>query len=214
MVDEVVYAVALLLWVMVLVKVITKRIYDHYIGKGVNRKVLIYYNRKIIHILAGGLVSILTPFIFTNAFIVLTFAMILALLSLIPYKTGKLNYWYQLSGNIFDVHFCIMWGLVMFFSKFVLDDWWIGVVPVLFMSLGDAVTGIVRNTFFRKRTKSWWGNLAMLLTCMPIGAILGLKGLVSALVVSVIERYEYKWIDDNITVPLISFLILSVFRSV
>ena len=212
MVDEVVYAAVLLVWVIVVVKVLTKRIYDRYVSRGVDGKVMVYYNRKIIHILAGGIISLLTPFIFRNPFIILAFSIILTIFSLIPYKTGRLNYWYQVSGNIFDVHFCLMWGLVMFLSKFFLNDWWTGVVPVLFMSVGDAVTGIVRNAFFRKRTKSWWGNLAMLLTCLPIGALLGFKGVFSAFVVSLIERYEYKWVDDNITVPLVSFFILSAFH--
>ena len=211
MIEEVIYASILLLWVIVLVKVLTKRIYDRYVNKGTDREVMAYYNRKIIHILAGGVVSILTPFIFRNPFIVLAFSLILAVFSLIPYRVGRPSYWYQVPGNIFDVHFCLMWGLVMFLSKFLLDDWWLGVVPALFMSVGDAVTGIVRNAFFGRRTKSWWGNLAMLLTCLPIGALLGLKGVVSAFAVSLIERYEYKWIDDNITVPLLSFFILSAF---
>lgn len=211
MIEEVIYASILLLWVIVLVKVLTKRIYDRYVNKGADREVMAYYNRKIIHILAGGVVSILTPFIFRNPFIVLAFSLILAVFSLIPYRVGRPSYWYQVPGNIFDVHFCLMWGLVMFLSKFLLDDWWLGVVPALFMSVGDAVTGIVRNAFFGRRTKSWWGNLAMLLTCLPIGALLGLKGVVSAFAVSLIERYEYKWIDDNITVPLLSFFILSAF---
>lgn len=210
-IEEVIYAAALLTWVIILVKVITRKIYEHYIRKGMDKNVIIYYNRKIIHLLAGGVVTVLTPFLFNEPFIVFIFAIALALFSYLPYLKGRLNYWYQISENMFDIHFCLVWGLVMLLSRLIMKDWWIGVLPLLFMSIGDAVTGIVRNMIFRKRTKSWWGNLAMLLACVPIGSFLGIKGIISAFIASIIERYEYKWIDDNITVPLISFFILSVF---
>ena len=77
------------------------------------------------------------------------------------------------------------------------------------MSIGDAVTGIVRNYMFKRRSKSWWGNLMMLAICIPLGLPLGLKGILAAIIASIIEHYEYKWVDDNITVPLISFLLVS-----
>ncbi|RJS85756.1 dolichol kinase [Candidatus Bathyarchaeota archaeon] len=210
MIEEVAYAAVLLTWVLLLVKVITRKIYEYYVRKGADKDSVIYYNRKIIHLLAGGVATVLTPFLFTEPFIVFGFAMILAFLSCLPYFKGKINYWYQVPENMFDVHFCLIWGFVMLFSKLFANNWWLGVIPLLFMSVGDAVTGIVRNVFLKKRTKSWWGNLAMLITCAPIGALLGFKGVVSAIVASLIERYEYKWIDDNITVPLISFFILSM----
>ena len=207
---ELIYALILFIWVLFLVAFLTKRIYHHYIRKGMKERVIIYYNRKIIHMLAGGLIALLTPFIFTEVYIPFTLAMILAIVSYIPYKTGKLNYWYQVPENIFDVHFCLMWGFAILLSKLLFNDWWMGIVPILFMSFGDAVTGIVRNIKFKRRTKSWWGNLAMMAICIPIGSILGLKGVLSAIIVSIIEHYEYKWINDNITVPIISFLMISI----
>ncbi|KYH37849.1 MAG: dolichol kinase [Candidatus Bathyarchaeota archaeon B24] len=195
---------------MFLVIFLTRKIYHHYVSRGVKERVIIYYNRKIIHVFAGALAAILTPFIFTNVYIPFALAMILAVVSYLPYRIGKLNYWYQVPENMFDVHFCIMWGLSTLLGKLVFDDWWIGIVPVLYMSLGDAVTGIVRNYMFGRRTKSWWGNLAMLAVCVPIGSILGLNGVVAAVVASVLEHYEYKWIDDNITVPLSAFLLIII----
>ena len=195
---------------MFLVIFLTRKIYHHYVSRGVKERVIIYYNRKIILVFAGALAAILTPFIFTNVYIPFALAMILAVVSYLPYRIGKLNYWYQVPENMFDVHFCIMWGLSTLLGKLVFDDWWIGIVPVLYMSLGDAVTGIVRNYMFGRRTKSWWGNLAMLAVCVPIGSILGLNGVVAAVVASVLEHYEYKWIDDNITVPLSAFLLIII----
>ena len=206
---ELLYASALLLWILFLVTFLTKKIYHHYVSKGIKKRVVIYYNRKIIHIFAGGLVAFLTPFIFTDVYIPFAMSLILAMVSYLPYKIGKINYWYQVPENKFDVHFCIMWGLSILLGKLIFNNWWVGVVPVLYMSIGDAVTGIVRNYMFGKRTKSWWGNLAMLAVCVPIGLTLGLKGVLAAVVASILEHYEYKWIDDNIIVPLSSFLLVS-----
>ena len=206
---EILYASALLLWILFLVTFLTKKIYHHYVSKGIKKRVVIYYNRKIIHIFAGGLVAFLTPFIFTDVYIPFAMSIILAMVSYLPYKIGRINYWYQVPENKFDVHFCIMWGLSILLGKIIFNNWWVGVVPVLYMSVGDAVTGIVRNYMFGKRTKSWWGNLAMLAVCVPIGLTLGLKGVLAAVVASILEHYEYKWIDDNIIVPLSSFLLVS-----
>ena len=207
---EILYASALLLWIIFLVTFLTKKIYHHYVSKGIKERVVVYYNRKLIHIFAGGLVAFLTPFIFTDVYIPFAMSIILAIVSYLPYKIGKINYWYQVPENKFDVHFCIMWGLSILFGKLIFNNWWVGVVPVLYMSIGDAVTGIVRNYIFGKRTKSWWGNLAMLAVCVPIGLTLGLKGVLAAIVASILEHYEYKWIDDNIIVPLVSFLLVSI----
>ena len=83
-------------------------------------------------------------------------------------------------------------------------------VPVAFMAFGDGVTGIVRNAIYNRRTKAWIGNLAMALVTVPLGyAIFGYIGGLAGLVASIIEHYEIKpFIDDNLTVPLTSFLII------
>ena len=206
---EILYAAVLFAWVIFVVSFLTKRIYHNHTGR-VKERVLIYYNRKIIHMLGGGLVALLTPLLFTEVLIPFALAMVLTVISYLPYRTGKLNYWYQVPENMFDVHFCLMWGFVMLLSMYIFGDWWVGVVPVLFMSFGDAVTGIVRNAIFKRRTKSWWGNLAMLAVCAPIGMILGFKGVLAGVVVSFVEHFEYKWINDNLTVPLVGFTIIAL----
>jgi dolichol kinase len=76
------------------------------------------------------------------------------------------------------------------------------------MSVGDAVTGVVRNLLYKKRTKSWWGNLAMASFSIPTGAVLGAAGIMAGAAASFIEHFEANPIDDNITVPLSSFIIL------
>jgi dolichol kinase len=102
-----------------------------------------------------------------------------------------------------------MWGLVITVGWVISEaNFWFGVLPVIFMSIGDAVTGIVRNILYKRRTKSWWGNLAMALFSIPVGMILGFAGVIAGAVASLIEHFEYNPIDDNVTVPLSSIIIL------
>ncbi|MEM1518276.1 MAG: dolichol kinase, partial [Nitrososphaerota archaeon] len=129
----------------------------------------------------------------------------------LPHRMNKLFYWYQVEDNMYEVHFIIMWGVVMTIG-FMIGNIWLAVLPTIFMSFGDGITGIVRNSIYKRRTKSWWGNIAMMIICAPVGyAVIGIPGLISGVAASLIEKFEYKWLDDNITVPLVSFLILLVF---
>ncbi|MEM1769594.1 MAG: dolichol kinase [Nitrososphaerota archaeon] len=207
--SEVLVTVVLFVWVVFLVTFLTKRIYEFMKKRGLRDNVVVYYNRKIIHILAGGLVAIIIPYTFTTPLLPLAMALLLGLFTYIPHRTGRLMYWFQVENNMYEVSFSIMWGVVIALGWFIYNgNFWLGVLPVLFMSIGDAVTGLVRNTLFKKRTKSWWGNLAMATVSIPMGAVMGVAGMIAGAVASFIEHFEYHPIDDNITVPLTSFIIL------
>ena len=74
---------------------------------------------------------------------------------------------------------------------------------MLFMSIGDSVTGIVRSRFVKERRKHWTGSLAMLLSCLLIGMIFfGVKGAIMAMVATLAEYQPF--IDDNLAIPLIT----------
>jgi dolichol kinase len=208
---EGVYAGVLFLWVLFVVGVLTYFCYKAMIKK-VPENIAVYYNRKIIHILAGGVIGYLVPFIFSTPFYPLTLSLVLGIFTLIPHLINKIMYWFQTNDNIYEVHFCLSWGLVLTAGWLLTGgDFWFGAIPILFMALGDAVTGLVRNTMFGRRTKSWWGNLAMAVINVPIGLKLALPGVISGLFSSIVEHFEFGVIDDNITVPLSSFLILAFF---
>jgi dolichol kinase len=215
LIKESIYTAILFIWVLIVVIPLTKFTYNVMVKKGATHIKAVYYNRKIIHILAGGVVSIMIPLLgYTTPLTIIPMLVLLFLATYIPHKTGKLLYWFQDPDNINEVNFVIMWGAVMITSWVVFKDWVYGVVPVAFMSFGDGITGIVRNALYNKRNKSWFGNLAMAIVTVPVGQIiLGLPGAFAGLVASIVEHFEINSkIDDNITVPLVSFLIILGFR--
>ncbi|MBX5321889.1 dolichol kinase [Candidatus Bathyarchaeota archaeon A05DMB-3] len=209
-VEEAAATASLFVWVIFVAEVLTKKLYGYMAERGVGHNVAVYYNRKIIHILTGGLVALLVPYIFGTPIFPFVMAFVLAIFLYIPHKRGKLMYWFQTEENAYEVSFCVMWGIIITLGWIVSGgNFWFGVLPVIFMSVGDAVTGIVRNMLYKKRTKSWWGNLAMASFSIPVGAaVLGIAGATAGIAASFIEHFESNPIDDNITVPLLSFLIL------
>ncbi|MGB9854734.1 MAG: dolichol kinase [Candidatus Bathyarchaeales archaeon] len=208
-VEETAATVLLFAWVIFTAYFLTANLYTYMKECGLENNVAVYYDRKVIHILTGGVVATLVPFIFKTPILPFIMAMLLAVFLYIPHKRGKLLYWFQTEDNSYEVSFCIMWGTILTLGWILSEgNFWFGVLPVIFMSVGDAVTGVVRNLLYKKRTKSWWGNLAMATFSIPTGAVLGAAGIMAGAAASFIEHFESHPIDDNITVPLSSFVIL------
>jgi len=216
---EVLYTAVLLAWVIAVVRFISKAVYEAALRRYGDEYVGIYFARKAIHILAGGLVAFVIPVfgLFSSFVIPLAMALLLAFFCWWPHHTGELMYWFQDPNNMYEVDFCLVWGALMTASWLLTGAWWLGVVPILFMAVGDGLTGIVRNFLFKRRTKHWSGNVAMFLVCAPIGYFLGpfsWAGVIAAALASAVEHVEKigeTYIDDNITVPLASFAILLFF---
>jgi len=208
-VEESAVTALLFCWVIFVATVLTRSLYKWMKKRGVEHNVAVYYNRKVIHLLAGGVVAAVVPFVFKTSFFPFVMAMLLAVFIYTPHKIGKIMYWFQTEENKYEVSFCIMWGTIITLGwLFSGGDFLFGTIPVLFMSVGDAVTGIVRNLMYKKRTKSWWGNLVMALISVFVGTMLGYAGVLAGAAASVVEHFEFPPIDDNVTVPLVSFVIL------
>ena len=213
-IKDLLVAFFLFIYILIIVMIVTKQLYKYMINKGLPKNVAVYYNRKIIHITSGGLIGFLTPVIFVEHFTPFIFSIILAFITLYPHLTGNLLEWFQTKDNLYEVNFCIAWGSSVLILWIMLNNPWISILPALFVSLGDAATGIVRNTLFRKRTKHWIGNIAMAAVTAPLGYIFaGISGVIAGVAASIIERFEYKILDDNILIVLISTLILLILKS-
>ncbi len=206
--EEIVASIILLLYVSVIVFVVTRKLYEKYVDRVGDRRMR-YYNRKIIHIFAGGVVALLVPYIYKGPLIPFVLGILLAIAVLIPYLRGRIYEWFQVPDNMYDVNFCIVWGIMFPISYYIWGDMTYAVVLISFMAFGDAVTGIVRNYLFKRRTKHWIGNLAMFIVSAPIAYFyIGWIGILAALVASIAEHFEYKWIDDNVLAPSSAFIVL------
>lgn len=203
---DLVFGVVLLLWNIFVVRVLSKVAYEYVLPKRGHYSA-VYFARKVIHFLSGGLTALLVPFLFSSPLVPVVLATFFALATYLPHKTGKLMYWFQDPNNMAEVYFCIVWAILIGGLWYV--DIWLGVVPVLFMAWGDGITGIVRNYLYSRRVKAAIGNFAMLALCVPIGYLtFGWLGVAAALVASFVERFEF--IDDNISVPLSAFAVIAV----
>ena len=165
-----------------------------------------YLGRKFVHIFGAGIVAMLLPFEFREPYLPFLFALSLAGLTYTLHKTNRVLYWFQDPANYSETYFALMWGTAVLVTWVFDKTFLLAVVPTLFMAWGDGVTGVVRNLMYKKRTKAWEGSLAMLLVCIPVGALMGIVGMLAGAVATAMERFEL--IDDNISIPLVSLAIL------
>lgn len=100
----------------------------------------------------------------------------------------------------------IGWGLM--------DQPWLAIVPLMFMGGGDAVTGLIRNTVYKREVKGNWGSLGMLITCLVFAYFVQPYwiGAVGALVAVIFEKFTptRHFIDDNLTIPVFSFAVMAL----
>ena len=210
-----IWATGLSLYVLA-VLFVTRLPYQAMVDRGMEPIRACYYTRKIVHMLAGGVGSFMVPLVFTNPWLPLITGLLLTLFTNLTHATGFRLYWFQTDENRNDVKFALMWSCSVSLLWWLLGDPWLAILPALYMAFGDGVTGIVRNAFIRRRSKSPIGNVFMLLVCAPMGWIIGGHaspaipdwGLLSAVVATVIERYEFGPIDDNILITVAATLVL------
>ena len=202
--------IPLLLWVFFVMKVVSRWIYDFAVKKGYPPQSATYFGRKAIHILASGIASLLVPILYKEPILPFLSAIVLAIYTYLPHKKNKLQQWYQTKDNTKEVNFSIMWGISILVGWYFDRTFWLGVIPVLFMSFGDGITGIIRNIRYKKRNKGWEGSLGMFIVCILIGSRMGFAGIIAAIFATIVEKSDL--IDDNISVPVVSLLILIIIK--
>ena len=208
-IHDLILTIPIFLWVLFVTQYLSRLIYNLAVKNGYPEDSATYFGRKFIHIFASGLIALSLPFLFREPFFPFLSALILAVYTYLPHWKKQLYQWFQIKDNFNEVNFCLMWGLVILIGWFFDKSFWLGVIPALFLSFGDGVTGIVRNIRYQKRTKAWEGSLAMLIVCILIGFKMGWAGIIAAIFATIFEKLEF--IDDNISIPIVSFLILLFF---
>jgi len=201
-----------ILWVFYVITVISKKVYSYSLSKNYDEISARYLSRKTIHILAGGVVAVFVPFVYKEPVTPFILSLILTVLLLFNRRQKKMMDWFQEAGNFYEVDFTIMWGLSILVGWFFDKTLWLGVLPAIYMSVGDGVTGIVRIIISKKRYKGIEGSLAMFISILPFSITMGYGGLISAFAGTLAEKQNF--IDDNIAVPVVSLLILILFRTI
>lgn len=188
-----------------------------YISKIFAKKFNIYVARKVIHMMGGGVVAILSPLLLSSPLIPIVSAYLLTVYLLIHRKEGKMLSWFQDTQDIGEVYFTFSFGTVLLLSWILQPSFWslnskflyVALLPLFYMSFGDGITGIIRNYVYKKRVKGFWGSLGMLIISTSLGFIfLSIPGLISGILATFLERIRN--IDDNLTVSLVSFLFLYI----
>ena len=182
-----------------------------YVSRKVNQRFGTYMARKTIHLLSAGVSVLLAPFVFSDWQIPLLLGSLMVAFTLFGHLRKPFN-WFQIRNNYADVYFTFACTalLVLFWNYNI----WIGVLSALFLAWGDGLTGIVRNFVYKKRNKGTWGNITMFLVCMALGAVMnghvGYAALAGGAFASIIEKFER--IDDNISIPFGSAIIMTLLR--
>tara|TARA_Y100001935_G_C17266316_1_gene489368 strand:- start:254 stop:931 length:678 start_codon:yes stop_codon:yes gene_type:complete len=209
------YSVVMGIYVMV-VLYCTKTPYRMMVENGVEDIRAVYYNRKIVHVFAGGVGSLCVPYLFTDFWYPMVCGIILTAFTYVAHISGRRMYWFQTEQNQNDVKFSLMWWVSITIIWALVGDPWLAIIPSLFMAFGDGITGVVRNLVVKKRSKSPIGNVFMFIVSAPLGWHVGGLGdpslpgwgLIAAAVATFVERYEFGPIDDNILITVFSTLVL------
>ena len=194
----------------------TKIPFDMMVSRGMEEIRAVYYNRKIVHMLAGGVGSLCVPILFEDYWYPLVCGIILTLFTYAAHASGTRMFWFQTEQNQNDVKFALMWWTSITVIWWLVNDPWLAILPSLFMAFGDGITGVVRNAVVRKRSKSAIGNVFMFIVSAPIGWYVGMVaepsipiwGVIAAVVATYVERYEFGAIDDNILITIFSTLVI------
>lgn len=88
----------------------------------------------------------------------------------------------------------------------------LGVLPGIYLGLGDMATGLTRSWHCKREKKGWCGTLAMFVVCLLVSYFLkpywiGMAMAVSAVLAERFTPLSHGWIDDNYTLTLASALI-------
>jgi hypothetical protein len=103
-------------WNLFVILFLSKKVYQTSLKKGRSINSSIYFSRKVIHFLAGGLTAMLLPFVAHEPILPEATAFGLALITYLPHKLNRRMYWFQYPENLYDVDFTLSWGLIVFFT--------------------------------------------------------------------------------------------------
>ena len=162
----------------------------------------IWINRKLIHLSVSPAILAYMYF-FKEPYVFFVFATLFTVVLILPHLKSMELSWFQEKKNYGEVFFSLSFAALSI-SFWGLDRILTGTV-MLFMAIGDSITGMIRSKFVKKRSKHWTGTVAMFASCTVIGYVL--LGNIGLLLASIATIAEYQpWLDDNLAVPAVTML--------
>lgn len=161
----------------------------------------VWRNRKFIHL--SSIPAILFYlYVFKEPYVFFSFSVLFFISLLLKHLKKNEMEWFQVRDNYGEVFYCLSFA---FLSLLLWNQKALASCIMLFMAVGDSITGTVRSFFIEERKKHPSGSLAMLIICVLIGyALLGTKGIILGIIATLFEFQP--WLDDNLAVPLSSAL--------
>ena len=164
MVNHLTAAVGMGIYVMAVLYA-TKIPYTMMVERGMEHIRAVYYNRKIVHMLAGGVGSLSVPFLFTDVWYPMVSGILLTALLYASHRAGIVMHWFQTEQNQNDVKFGLMWWMSISLIWWLVGDPWLAIVPSLFMAFGDGVTGVVERGGPQAVEKPHWQRVHVFGQC-------------------------------------------------
>jgi len=196
--------ILLLIWNLIVIHYLAKWAYNF--AKQYRDIPAAYVGRKIVHIFGGGITALLIPVFYEGYYLLVTISAFGLAIYLLFRRNHGFMYWFQIRENRYEVHFAFAYGMILLIGV-LLGNLWIGLLPLFFMSFGDSATGLVRAVTQKRHVKSWEGSVAMFFVCSIIGFLsLGIFGFLVGFAATLVEKIPR--IDDNITVPIITALLV------
>jgi len=180
-------------------------------------KVPNYLTRKISHF-SGCVAFLMMPFLFTSFWY--PEILVIGFTGLLLYARWVRPSMFRGVGGsgrpdaIAEVHFPatgivligVLWGIY--------NQPWLAIIPLTFLGAGDGITGIIRSQVYKKEVKGLWGTWGMLLTCLLLSYFIHpyYLGVAGTIVAVLAERYTKtrRFIDDNLTIPILSGLVMGL----
>ena len=107
----------------------------HYLRKqGSEHMVAVYYNRKVAHMLAGGVPIIAAPMVFDNPFWVLIGGVLGCIGLSLTHLTDRRLWWMQTEQNMNDATFALMLGISVYAIWEYSNEPWLAILPSLYMA--------------------------------------------------------------------------------
>lgn len=163
----------------------------------------VWINRKVIHLSAVP-AALAYMYLYREPYVFSAFSLCLAAAFLYFQASPRRMKWFQMRRNLGEVFFCLSFAVISVLM-------WDAHRPLagtimLFMAVGDSVTGVVRSRFVVEREKHWSGSVAMFVVCAAVAlAFLGPWGVLLALAATLAEYQS--WVDDNLAIPLVAGLL-------